>query len=631
MTIEARRISRRAGATLLALALILIAAVPTAMADTIYPDNKLTGTSFDSGLDGWTAFSNTCTLLFGLIPTNDPVTCRTDTTHAAGIGTPPGSLQQSYEPPANGLSPLLFKATATARSPRFTIAQPASATAPGTTTFQFDRRADVQALLNLDSRALYTFTLVDVTNANTRQELFRENLTDGDNDFQGWLNEGLPNAVPGHTYYIELQTVFDTAILSAALQRTLANFDNIRLRVEDGTPTFGEPTAVTLPATDTTGTSATLNGQVNARGLPTTFIYRYSTAASLSNPAIVGNPPFNGGSLTTSVARPRAITGLTACTTYHFRIEATNAQGTGVGSTRSFRTNCKPTVETLVATGVGAHAATLNSRINPEGADTRYHYEYGTVASGGFGSREPAADLTLAAGTSDVLPNSLPVGGLAPETDYQVRVVATNALGSAVGNVVTFRTIGVGATGAQGPKGDAGADGAAGAPGAAGPGGPQGAAGPQGAPGARGPAGTTASLGSSIQDLLSTNRLAMIRIDAPRIRVPMSGRDVGRVRVQIFCRPIAVRTCSGNMKVRTTNRINPASSGRRSARRVTWATDAVQLDVHKIGFAILNFNAQRRAVLKRLGSVRSTVIVSVTDADNNRQNVRRDVTVVAGR
>jgi hypothetical protein len=29
--------------------------------------------------------------------------------------------------------------------------------------------------------------------------------------------------------------------------------------------------------------------------------------------------------------------------------------------------------------------------------------------------------------------------------------------------------------------------------------------------------------------------------------------------------------------------------------------------------------------------VKSTVIVSVTDADNNPQNVRRDVTVVAGR
>ncbi|MEA2130205.1 MAG: hypothetical protein QOJ85_3096 [Solirubrobacteraceae bacterium] len=621
MTIDARRV-RGVGAILLALALILIAAVPSAMADTIYPDNKLTGTSFDSGLDGWTAFSNNCTVLLGLIPSNDPSTCRADTTHAAGIGTPPGSLQQGYEPPVNGLSPLLFKATTTARSPQFTIAQ------PGTTTFQFDRRADVQALLNLDSRALYTFTLVDVTNGNTRQELFRENLTDADNVFQGWLNEGLPDAVAGHTYYIELQTVFDTAILSAALQRTIANFDNIRLRVEDGTPNFRQPTVVTLPATDITGTSATLNGRVNARGVPTTFVYRYSTAPDLSNPTIVGTPPFNGGQLTTSVARPRGITGLTPCTTYHFRIEATNVEGTGVGSTRSFRTNCKPTVETLVATGVGAREATLNSRINPAGEDTQYHYEYGTVASGAFGSRAPATDLTLAAGRSDVQPNSFPVGSLDPETAYQVRVVATNALGTATGNVVSFRTIGVGA---KGDPGAAGQDGATGAPGAQGLGGPQGAAGPQGGPGPRGPAGTTPTISSSIKDLLSTNKLAMIRIDASRIRVPMSGRDIGRVRVQIFCRPIAVRTCSGNMKVRTTSKINPASTGRRPSRRVTWATDPVQLDVRKVGFAILNFNAQRRGVLKRLGSVKSTVIVSVTDADNNRQNVRRDVTVVAGR
>ena len=123
----------------------------------------------------------------------------------------------------------------------------------------------------------------------------------------------------------------------------------------------------------------------------------------------------------------------------------------------------------------------------------------------------------------------------------------------------------------------------------------------------------------------------MIRIDATRLRVPMKGRDIGRVRVQIFCRPIAVRTCSGNMKVRSINKINPASVGTRPARRVTFATDAVQLDVRKIGFGILNFNAQRRAVIRRQRSIRATVIVSVIDANNNRQNVRRNVTIVPGR
>ena len=64
---------------------------------------------------------------------------------------------------------------------------------------------------------------------------------------------------------------------------------------------------------------------------------------------------------------------------------------------------------------------------------------------------------------------------------------------------------------------------------------------------------------------------------------------------------------------------------------MTFATDSVQLDKTKVGFAILNFNAQRRSVLRRSGSVRSTVIVSVIDANNNRQNVRKTVTVVLSR
>ena len=66
-------------------------------------------------------------------------------------------------------------------------------------------------------------------------------------------------------------------------------------------------------------------------------------------------------------------------------------------------------------------------------------------------------------------------------------------------------------------------------------------------------------------------------------------------------------------------------------RRVTFATDAVQLDVGKVGFAILNFNAQRRSVLRREGRVASNVIITVIDANNNRQNVRKNVVVVAGR
>ncbi len=202
MTIEARRLSRGVGASLFALALFMMLAVPIARADTIYPDNVITGSHFSTGLahppdgSGWTAVSNECTLLIGLIPTNEPATCNADTTHAAGIGTPPGSMQQAYQPPADGLSPLLFNATTVARSSTFTIG-PNAPGATGKTTFQFDRRADVQAILDGDSRATYTWTLINLTTGGTRSELFKEVLNDSDNVFQGQLNDLMPNVTPG--------------------------------------------------------------------------------------------------------------------------------------------------------------------------------------------------------------------------------------------------------------------------------------------------------------------------------------------------------------------------------------------------------------------------------------------------
>ena len=340
-------------------------------------------------------------------------------------------------------------------------------------------------------------------------------------------------------------------------------------------------------------------------------------------------------SLSTFVDRSRPITGLTGCSTYYFRIRATNAQGSDTGSILSFKTDCAPTAETLVATGMSATSATLNSRINPNGPETEYYYEYGTVASAAFGSRVPAAgsELVLAAGRSDVMPNSYPVGGLTAETDYQYRVVASNSLGTTVGNTQLFRTIGVGATGATGQTGATGDQGDRGAQGT------PGTNGLPGAPGARGPAGPpgpvnpgTGGSGGPTLDLDSSSRLAMIRIDAQRIVVPMRGRNKGRVRVQIYCRSVAVRTCSGNLKLRTINKINPQGFGFpvRPKRRVTWETSPVQLDVRKIGFAILTFPTQRLSLLQRITQARSEVIITVIDADNNRQNVRKAVTVARG-
>lgn len=628
MTIQVRRLPRGVGAVLAALTLLLIVAVPSARADTIYPHNQITGTSFDAGLDGWTALPPSCTVLLDLLPSTNPQVCNTDTTQSAGIGTPPGSLQQSYNGTADGLAPLLFRAVASAQSSTFTIG-PVAPTASGTTTFEFDVRADIASILNLEGYADYTLTLQNLTTGGS-EELYHEVLDDGANIFSGRIRTALANAVPGNTYRIDLRTEFRCAILCVGLQQSVINFDNLRLRVVDGTPTFGPATATTGEASAVGPTTATLNGVTNAQGLPATYTFRYGLAADALTET---TGTHNAGDRIDDQPRARAIGGLTPCTPYFFRIEATNTiPPTAVGATKQLRTNCAPTVETLAAEP-GSTSATFNSRINPEGAATTYHYEYGTVASGAFGTRIPlaGAETTIPAGTAFVLPNSVPVGGLTPETDYQVRVVAANVVGpAATANTVVFRTNGVGA---QGPPGTQGP------PGAQGPGGPQGTPGAPGAPGtpgARGPAGAPAASGSGdVINLLSGDRRAMIRIDAQAIRVPRSGRDRGRARVQIFCRRIAVRTCSGAMKIRSLAPMNPASLGlpKRPSRRVTFETSPVQLDVGKVGFAILELNAQRMSVLERVrrssrgGTVRVQVIVTVIDANNNRQNVRRTATL----
>lgn len=650
--ITARRARRCSGATLLALTLVLLCAAGAARADTIYPDNKLTGTSFDAGLDGWTEFSNNCTLLTLLgQPVVDasepPPLCQTRTDHAAGVGTPSGSLEQTARKAAGvGLVGLaaIFDGQAVALSPQFTPA------AGGPATFAFDVRADVQALVDL-TNARYNFRLLgsDGTNVLLFDEIVEDDDFSDDGSFEGRLNTALAaNAVnAGVTYRLQLTTDFASTPdlrLGASLYDTLLRFDNIRLRVQDGTPTFGPATAITDPATEIEGTGATLNGRTNAQGLPATYTFRYGLAAGALN---LATGPHPAGDRIDDQPRSRPVTGLTACTTYFFRIEATNARGTGTGATRSFRTDCAPNddrVETLPVTGVGPNAATFNALINPGGQPTTYYYQYGTVASGAFGTRTPATgELSAGDGTEDVQPNSAPVGGLAPRTAYQVRVVATNPLGPPfAANTVTFTTPGLGEQGpggATGPGGPAGPTGPAGPGGGRGPGGPAGPGSSPGGPGApggrgpQGPSGQTPNVSGEVEDILSSNARALIRIDSSRISVPRRGRDRGRVRVKIFCRRIAERTCSGNMKVRSVAKINPASRGSRPKRRVTFETAPVQLDEGKVGFAILNFSRQRQAVLRRFGrrGVRVTIIVSVIDAANNRQNVRRTARVLLRR
>jgi hypothetical protein len=196
-------------------------------------------------------------------------------------------------------------------------------------------------------------------------------------------------------------------------------------------PTTGSATAVTR-------TSATLNATVNPNGEAVSDChFDYGTSNQYGSSAPCTPMPGSGN---TAVAVSASITGLSPSTTYHFRVVATNAKGTGKGADASFTslsTPPAPTVVTGSASSVTQTAATLNATVNPNGETVGdCHLEYGTTTAYGSSASCAAAP---GSGTSAVAV-SAPITGLTPSVTYHFRAVATSGAGTSRGADATFAT-----------------------------------------------------------------------------------------------------------------------------------------------------------------------------------------------
>jgi predicted outer membrane repeat protein len=195
----------------------------------------------------------------------------------------------------------------------------------------------------------------------------------------------------------------------------------------------GPPVVTTNPATNVASFSATLNGSVDPHGLTTTVYFQYGTTISYGF-----TTPSQTKTGNTYQSVSANVSGLTASTTYHFRIVATNSGGTRYGSDKTFTTLSQtgpPVATTNPATNVASLSATLNGSVDPHGLSTTVHFEYGTTTS--YGSTTPSQSKT--GNTYESV--SANVSGLTASTTYHFRIVATNSGGTTYGSDKTFTTL----------------------------------------------------------------------------------------------------------------------------------------------------------------------------------------------
>jgi hypothetical protein len=106
------------------------------------------------------------------------------------------------------------------------------------------------------------------------------------------------------------------------------------------------PTAHTGETSGVTTSTGTLYGLIHPGGPQTSFFFRYGMTSSYG----MQTPVMVAGSGTAQLDVKAAVTGLTAGTTYHYRLVAVNAEGiTGEGEDRTFTTKKIPLAFTIAA------------------------------------------------------------------------------------------------------------------------------------------------------------------------------------------------------------------------------------------------------------------------------------------
>jgi hypothetical protein len=205
-------------------------------------------------------------------------------------------------------------------------------------------------------------------------------------------------------------------------------------------------------ATGITATTAKLNGVLNPHhefeAGTYEFAYRQSASECQRIKPKTGQPenekatPATASLGATPEPREAKVTGLQPGAVYTFCLLARNAAGeeAALSAPETFTTlPAAPTLSAEASTNLTATSAELTAQINPNDAETTYHFEYGTTTA--YGTSVPVPDANIGAGTPAIpaaIPVSQKIEGLTPGTVYDWRLIASNAAGTSTSVNHTF-------------------------------------------------------------------------------------------------------------------------------------------------------------------------------------------------
>jgi hypothetical protein len=197
------------------------------------------------------------------------------------------------------------------------------------------------------------------------------------------------------------------------------------------------------PVSNLTPTSATLNGTINPEGLEVEECSFLSTIEGLEVVPLEESPAEIGAG-EAPVPVHANVSGLDPNTTYFYLLRCKNSLGESETEAASFETFGPPLVSDEFPTNITGSTATLTGRVNPRGEATTYAFEY--VSDGDFqidqyaqATSVPVPPEAIGSGTNPV-EVSQPISGLAAQTTYHFRLVASNAAGSVQGDDAHFNT-----------------------------------------------------------------------------------------------------------------------------------------------------------------------------------------------